>query len=627
MRKIVLSVIASIVVSNLIIAQEVLTDLYTNPVLTSFVPNVRLKMVSSTDILSLPFWDDFSNNDVYPDENLWTNNSVFINNTYAKGPTTIGVATFDAVDANGFHYSHASSVPFEADKLISQKIDLENADQNTTWLSFYYQPQGNGNAPELNDSLILYFQDDESQWNKVWYSTGMEFKYFRDSVLLIDPDRTRDTNEFKLVMVQVDSAKYFTDAFKFQFKNYASLAGDYNPSAAVNCDHWNIDYVFLDQARDENDTVFKDIAFVQPPNSFLRTYESVPWSHYDEVQKANLSKEYFYIRNNFNEEFHIEATEFLMKDIEANHMIDSFNVSAIDINPFYNLTSLDWQFSKDPFYQLEQDELHVEYELRLTTNDDYPQNNSVFKDFHFSNYYAYDDGTAENAYGIEANGAKLAYRFTSHIADSLKGVDMYFLRVDPEDEAVDAFSLCVWADNNGVPGELLIEDGKVPEFSNETNEFATYEFSRAIAVDGTFYIGWIQKSAERINVGFDVNKKSQDNIFYDIYGTWENSSVSGSLMMRPLLGYVNTTSIKSEASKATELKIYPNPANNHLYFSDLDYNENHTITIYNSMGTLLYQGEAEAQGIDVSQLTNGLYIVSLTSNNNKPKVARLIISR
>ena len=40
----------------------------------------------------------------------------------------------------------------------------------------------------------------------------------------------------------------------------------------------------------------------------------------------------------------------------------------------------------------------------------------------FSNYYAYDDGTAEKAYALDAIGGQLAVRFLLAKADTLDGV-------------------------------------------------------------------------------------------------------------------------------------------------------------------------------------------------------------
>lgn len=43
-----------------------------------------------------------------------------------------------------------------------------------------------------------------------------------------------------------------------------------------------------------------------------------------------------------------------------------------------------------------------------------------------SNYYAYDDGSAEAAYFLQTAGAKLAYRYDLLGADSLRAIRIYF---------------------------------------------------------------------------------------------------------------------------------------------------------------------------------------------------------
>src|SRR6478672_4864307 len=55
--------------------------------------------------LTLPFFDDFYQPDIFPDPALWQDNFVYINRTYTKHPVTIGVASFDGTDANGKPYT------------------------------------------------------------------------------------------------------------------------------------------------------------------------------------------------------------------------------------------------------------------------------------------------------------------------------------------------------------------------------------------------------------------------------------------------------------------------------------------------------------------------------------------
>src|SRR5690606_5638731 len=43
-----------------------------------------------------------------------------------------------------------------------------------------------------------------------------------------------------------------------------------------------------------------------------------------------------------------------------------------------------------------------------------------------SNFYAYDDGSAEMGYSLNVAGGKLAYRFDMVGGDSLRAVRMYF---------------------------------------------------------------------------------------------------------------------------------------------------------------------------------------------------------
>src|SRR5690606_24103151 len=108
-------------------------------------------------LLSLPFLDDFSQNYHFPDENLWQDINVYINSNYPKTPPSYGVATFDGLDSTGFPYDFSSQIAHGiADSLTSHPIDL-TVINDSVYLSFQYQAGGNGNAPEVEDSLRLDF--------------------------------------------------------------------------------------------------------------------------------------------------------------------------------------------------------------------------------------------------------------------------------------------------------------------------------------------------------------------------------------------------------------------------------------------------------------------------------------
>ena len=46
---------------------------------------------------TLPFFEDFSGNSIFPDNNKWIDHSVYINNTMGVNVISRGVATFDAI--------------------------------------------------------------------------------------------------------------------------------------------------------------------------------------------------------------------------------------------------------------------------------------------------------------------------------------------------------------------------------------------------------------------------------------------------------------------------------------------------------------------------------------------------
>ena len=137
---------------SILSAQEVLSNLISNPVLNKN----KFIIKYSKSPLVLPFFDDFSYDSNTVTSNLWFQSSVFVNRTYALNPPTIGVATFDGLDAFGFardFNQFNNSEP--SDTLLSRQIDLSLS--NSVYLMFYYQAKGIGDSPELQDKLVLEF--------------------------------------------------------------------------------------------------------------------------------------------------------------------------------------------------------------------------------------------------------------------------------------------------------------------------------------------------------------------------------------------------------------------------------------------------------------------------------------
>jgi hypothetical protein len=107
------------------VAGQEVRGLTENPVIKEYLRHrpAVLKSAKAADTLNLPFFEDFSTSSVVPDPSKWTDASVFVNNSFGLDPISIGVATLDAIDANGELYS-TNNLPVSSDKLTSLPFDL-----------------------------------------------------------------------------------------------------------------------------------------------------------------------------------------------------------------------------------------------------------------------------------------------------------------------------------------------------------------------------------------------------------------------------------------------------------------------------------------------------------------------
>ncbi len=586
-------------------AQEILIPLMENHALKAYQKkHSPIKSLKAGDTLELPFLDDFSTSYLYPDANLWADSFVFINNSYPDLPPSIGVATLDAIDDKGNFYQGAGyEISFTADYLSSKPINLDYPEDQSIYLSFYYQPQGLGDNPEEKDSLILEFYDvQDSVWNKVWSRAG-----------------TTNQN-FEQVIIHISDTKYLKKGFRFRFKNLASLSSASVPSKVGNVDHWHIDYVYLNRNRNASDLIKHDIAFVSPMYSFLSDYSAMPWKHFltnpAAMLKTNIEVIY---RNNDNVNRLIERLDFIFKDNSGNRQNDTLEGGSSDMTPGL-LVNYRAPFSYS-FTTNTQDTASFTVTAKITTDDFDPvMNNEIHYLQKFYNYYAYDDGSAEVGYGLIGEGtkyAKLAYQFDAKMKDTLQSVQMYFNRTY-NDASKKYFYLTIWDDDGtGQPGEILYQkEGALPEYKNGLNQFHTYILDTTLVLQGKFYVGWIQTTEDLLNVGMDINTVSNDKIFYNITGTWTKSKYEGSLMIRPVFGKSIVTALAKNPSfiNNIDIKLYPNPVNDILNIRiDNEMTEQFYIYVIDTKGSILYKNTVEKQGsIDLSGFQTGIYLLRIS---------------
>jgi hypothetical protein len=547
------------------------------------------------------------------DNSIWIDRFAYRNNRYAIGPPTIGVATFDGLDDVGYPYDFVNtSLTGKCDYLTSKPLRLGTKPSSlpytaadSVYLSFFYQSTGRGNAPEVGDSLVLQFwSPDSNKWYNVWSTPG---------VALAD---------FKQVMIPITANKYFGDGFQFRFYNRGNLSGS--------LDHWHIDYVYLNSVRSQGDTIRQDPAFMYDALSLLKKYTAMPWNHFLWDPAGNMADTMsVYQRNNDNVSRIItnQNMEIFYNSVSQGTITAPLNPGVTALTNFSSL----YDIQSDGFvYDTSLADTCAVFDINVHFNPgaNFTQNDTISFQQIFRDYYAYDDGTAEAAYGPQGTGAKLAYRFSIAQPDSLRAVRMHF-EPSVNNASNNPFLLTVW-DATGAgatPGNIIYQNigSYTPEYIDQYNGFSFYAFESPVYLSGTFYIGWQQLDLDRLNIGFDMNTNQQSNIYYNASGSWQNTSFQGALMMRPVFGRCSddVTSV-AEIRHDIEFELFPNPANNAVNIrTALNYAN---LVVMDLSGRVLndmmfFQNAV----IDLNQLANGIYLISVTDEYGNSGVKKLIV--
>jgi hypothetical protein len=268
--------------------------------------------------------------------------------------------------------------------------------------------------------------------------------------------------------------------------------------------------------------------------------------------------------------------------------------------------------------------------------DFYIENDTVEYNQILSNYYALDDGSAEERLSLNNNGGGfVAQRFDTYLADSLKSVQFYFNKTN-EIGSGQEFFLMIWGGGANQPGELLYSQEAILPLNEGLNRFVTYELETPLYLPaGSYYFGWSQSSNFPMNVGFDRNINSNDRIFYDLSGTWYNfGAQEGTLMIRPLFRYANDIYVSSKTilnQEQLDFNIFPNPARDEIQLSlNSEIKDEYIVQIFDLTGRLLSTSDVTSKStrINTTALNQGLYIIRLmNTRENKSQVKKLIISR
>lgn len=555
----------------------------------------------------IPFWDDFSTG---IDTLKWIVQGASYTETIGLNAPSIGMVLLDGVDANGKPYSFLVSEQGESDYLISKPFDLSgipSIENESLFLSFFWQAGGRAELPDENDRLSLEILNEEGTWISIWRKQGGD-----------NDNRGAFTQEIIKILPQWQHA-----GFQFRFVSDGRKSGPF--------DSWLIDYVYLNTKRSESNLTYPDRSLTRINNLRLGDFGAFPHA----LLKGNQTENWSLIQNEFlNLENRFRAMEYSITIEET----DTGLIIPINTNTPFN--PVPNALERRVFQSREFAELAVptnETILKITTsltsgdkplyvvnqgdttffeNVNYRDNDSVSTFFPLLDFFAYDNGSADYAAGINQRSGMLAVKYDSPEDVFLKGISINFTNPNQIDQAID---IMVWEDLDRDP---IFTRQELIAYPTAGEDFLYFSLDTNIRVSGEFYIGFTQFTDDFIHIGLDKSNDQGDKIFYNVAGAWaQNAEVAGSLMIRPHVSIV----APFEESEVPEnlFLIYPNPTQGILNiegkFSQL--------RIFDSFGREIFpQRELTSQGEIVNFISNkpGIYLLNLVTATG-PESFRILV--
>ena len=618
-----LGILLTVLLSLSSTAQEVLSPVQWMPVRPAVAPKTQ------PTAINLPFFDDFASGTLSP--MLWQQGGgAQVMPDVSPLAPTVGTLTLDAIDAAGNLYEQASTSLFPADTATSLPLRLDSLSPSDFVLfSFYYLPGGGygnmwervGEAPGSQDSLFLdFYRAVDSTWVNVWNCAGVS----------VDTLVARTGISWQYVAVRVTDSAFFDSTFRFRFRNYASLESTPKAGKAGNCDYWHIDYVRL-YAEDSVVTssltgpYVRDIAFAAPAKSFLQEYRAMPYRQFTASDMATATE--VKITNRYSSQL-ASRYAYSIQDSNGNelYLYDGGYENApayytdngtYQTSPAHATPPINYCF---PSMTAPETFTIVHTVREGAGGDAYGQNDTVRYLQEFANYYAYDDGTAENGYSLTSPSSplSLAYRFDMNVEDTLTAVDLYFNSTLNDANAAIPFYLMLWSvGSDGRPSEVLYRDQERRRAT--TGGYHRYVLESPTVVSGSVFVGFEQVGNDFINLGFDRSLNTSSRIYYFTDSLWRQSFLSGSLMMRPCFGSAATVGIEEHQAENIEWTIYPNPASETVNVNG----EVAVMELYDMQGRRMAVSRRPV--MEIGQCPEELYLVRVITPEGQQHCAKLII--
>ena len=425
---------------------------------------------------------------------------------------------------------------------------------------------------------------------------------------------------FKQVFFHIKDTIYLQKGFKFRFKNYATLSGNF--------DHWHIDYIHLDEKRELFDEI-EDFAISKPIRTTIKNYTSMPWEHYKtnpwEFTGDTIN---LHMRNLSKKPDIAEARYKVYRAAEFNSTFVSSlqQYPNVPINGEYKIPMTLKGGSNNFTFPLDDHERQWFRVVSQTfsSNDQFRENDTLVHIQIFDRYYSYDDYSAEKTYHLNLVGTNLAVEFETPVSDTLRGILINFVETF-EPVSFHKIKLKVY---KTLGSSAIYESGPIDVVKTSAGRFHRYVLPEDIIVDGKFYIGWEQYDQNKTYVGYDVNYNNQDKTFVsEVPGRWSKSIYQGTIMIRADFGNGKEEPLESETiiPSTSDVKLYPNPASNMLNISTDK--TIISIDIYDIKGRLVLNETTGSSTIQIDQLEVGLYIVRVSDESGSTSTKKLMISR
>lgn len=612
-----------------------------DPARAAYAPTPAQRMQRrGTAALTLPFFDDFTSPlEGAPQVQNWLPvGGALVSNRLALLPLTRGAATLDGLRANGQSYSNAVRSSYgNIDSLTSQPINLAGLTANDqVYLSFAWQAGSIVGAPNLNTSstpvrLELFVQTDVGDWESVWLYRS-----------------THQRTAFRQQVIALNQPRFLHGSFQFRFVASGNTSD--------NSDSWSVDYVLLDRGRALGlaDTTFADVATSaglrgRNPSgglrSPLRRFTAMPVWQFNAASPpaSELNPRLGVNLSNLSPGVLPIPIDILgtVRDLAAGPVGPWLQTNRrLPVNPRQD--SVTGAANRQPLPATAIPKI-LRYTLALNSQESTLRtlaNDTIFRDVELNNYYAYDDGTAENITQLLPYSSGLpsafAYRFDLNQPDFVRGLRLYpvFTASDRNSRAV---TISVWADASGQPATqpVATKTAIIPNPLPAGWQYFEITFDQPVPVTGSFYVGYAQPSQGRdLHYGLDLNSTFPARHLWrrDNAGTWDTVnfvprgfSPRGALMMRPVMSNNVVTATTAATRAAAAFSLFPNPAHGTVTIAGPAFAR---AAVLDALGRSVWEQPTAQTGratLTLPPLPPGVYTVRLTLPDGRTIGRRLLL--